>query len=94
MPKHHTHKLKRVTLGSGSYEVYRCMQTGCTTYYPLAMVPGQLSQCWSCSKVFEFKGTNLRQVKPKCYDCTGKKKVGRVAVAAESLLDRLRGDKL
>jgi len=93
MPKSHIHKLKRVTLGT-DYEVYRCMVTGCTTYYATTMSVGLITQCWSCLKPFEFSGRNLRQVKPKCLDCSGKQKETRESRAADSLLERLRGIKL
>lgn len=95
----HTHKLKRVVLGKNKkdgYEVYRCMMTNCTSYFTPAMTVGLISTCWSCLKPFEFRGSNLRQVKPKCMACTGTgfKKQESVVKAADELMARLRGVKL
>lgn len=89
--KNHLHKLKRVVLGKDKtkgYEVYRCIRPGCTTYYPIAMVEGMISQCYSCLEPFTFAKSNLRQVKPKCKDCTGRgeKRDEKVVVATDAIL--------
>jgi hypothetical protein len=93
MKRDHIHKLKRVVLGKNKkegYEVYKCIQ-GCTTYYPLAMVEGMISQCHACLEPFMFTKPNFRQVKPKCKDCTGRPEVKdeKVVVASDAILKNL-----
>lgn len=91
----HVHKVQRVVLGKGKkegYEVYRCVNN-CTSYFPLALIVGLVVQCWACLSEFEFTKRNLRQVKPKCRACSGRKEVEpekeKVKEATDNILERL-----
>lgn len=77
----HAHKVQRINLSTtGEYLVYKCRLSGCTSYYALPVVVGMNTVCWNCLQEFTFTGRNLRQVKPKCIECSG----GKVKISAEA----------
>ena len=90
----HSHKLKRVNLGTKTeYIVYKCFRPGCTTYFARPIVVGVSALCWACGKDFTFAVRNLEQVKAKCRKCTGRRDrtedVEKIDIASDNILKQL-----
>lgn len=63
------------------WEVYKCMQPGCTCYKPRELVVGEYSLCWKCNEPLVMNMENTTLVRPTHKDCREKKTEKRKEVA-------------
>lgn len=70
----HTHKYKRIENKKTGTTIYRCDLINCTHYVTESLAWHRLTICFKCNQEFVLTKRKITQMKPKCLNCSGRKK--------------------
>lgn len=77
------------------YVVFKCQIPYCTSHKPMALLIGDVSECWKCGRAFQLNKKALQLARPHCMMCTGTSNALKNPIdlkKVEENLDKLLGD--
>lgn len=89
MSDHKIHQYQRITRKPSNSIIYRCILPNCSHYIEEWLAWGKITICHNCKEQYVLRKRKNNQAKPKCDNCTGKKKV---EVEVEEGIDSLMKD--